>query len=165
MSTPQSRMIPVGAFLQVTEIEEGQYKVKEIPQPSTLPKVVNDSDRKEISIDIQFLKVTSPIIFPTSLVYTIPYPHLRLTNPPQLVGYVIPSTYEIGIEPYFLGVKAGATYYGSLTKGMGIQIEAGFYEGDIRINKEGDEVVLRVDINGRLFMPNIHEAVTLLSLA
>ena len=77
---------------------------------------------------------------------------------------MIPSTYEIGVEPSFLGIKFGNGFYGSLTKGLGINIDALAYHGHFNINKVGNDVVLKVDINGRFGLPSINETVKLLTL-
>ena len=96
MSALQTDIIPVGA-LQVTESDEAQYIVKEVAHSSTLPKVVNDSDRKEISIDIGITKVNCCILLSPLADFFLVSLYAYLS--PQLTGYVIPSNHEIGIEP------------------------------------------------------------------
>ena len=68
MSSVQSepRITPIGAFLQINESPDGKYTVKEVAATeSALPKVVNDDDRKEISINVGFMAVCqSHIVFP-----------------------------------------------------------------------------------------------------
>lgn len=43
---------PLGAYLEVTETDDGQYKLQQVTSPPVLPKVVNDNDRSEINVNI-----------------------------------------------------------------------------------------------------------------
>lgn len=64
-----------------------------------------------------------------------------------MTGYVVPSTLEAGLEATVFGQKIGPIY-GSLTKGLGFNIDIGVAKGGIHINHEGNDVKLKVNIGG-----------------
>lgn len=76
---------------------------------------------------------------------------------------MILSSYEVGIAVSLLGVGVGS-YYGSLTRGTGVSVDIFAYKGRIDVLKEGNDVILKVALDGAWGIPNINETVKLLSL-
>lgn len=52
-------MTTTAGVLKITDSDDSTYTVTQIEEPSTLPKVVNDGDRKEISFDVGVVEVNS----------------------------------------------------------------------------------------------------------
>ncbi|KAG9569020.1 hypothetical protein KCU71_g2735, partial [Aureobasidium melanogenum] len=113
-----------GVMLKVEVTGNATYEVSQIPLASQLPKVVRGAEDDRVGIDRYFGFGS------------------------EIIGYVIKSTLEIGVQPSFGGIKLPA-FYGNLKDGLVIKVYLSAMDGPIKFYlKDGNEVWVYMDLNG-----------------
>lgn len=111
-----------GALISVKEPEEGVYEVEQLHQDIRLPKPAPGLGKDRHDIRWKWGPVT-------------------------IVGYVVKSTLEIGVEAWVAGIKIG-TFYGSLKKGLVIRVNLFIAKGEIKFYlKNGKEIWVYVSLS------------------
>lgn len=69
-------------------------------------------------------------------------------QPIQIIGYVDPSTFEIGVEVSILGINLG-NFYGSLEKGVVVKVNLFLVKGFVRfyLKDKKKEVWVQVELD------------------
>ncbi|KAF2149661.1 hypothetical protein K461DRAFT_315629 [Myriangium duriaei CBS 260.36] len=127
-----------GALVRVEEKSEGQYEITQIETENELPKPVAGIGDDRVEINWSF-------------------------GPVKVVGYVVKSTLEIGVELHVLGISL-AHLYGNLKDGVVANVNLLLAKGSIKFYlKNGHEVWIHVDVSVK-FDGSFNKDVKLLSL-